>query len=159
MSISTEDQEYVIDSIRTMQLARDLGCRTLGDFRKHMALSGKDISHWPDFAKTGADKEHLTKAGEAMIYLATFQKARNEIVEKTIQKFTTHIPTHRCKTCGAFWRLVHKRDSGMPDSWNLRSSTAGRCCDNVPMGKQIVPLTVEDFLHWFNLGKFAELTE
>lgn len=159
VSISNEDRDYVIDSIRALQLARDLGCRTLGEFRDYMRRSGKDISHWPEFALNGGDKEHLTKAGEAMILLTTFEKAQKEIIAKSIEKFSNHVPTHRCKECGALWRLVNKRDSGMPDSWNLRSKEAGRCCDNAPMGKQITPLTTEDFLNWFNLGKFAGLAE
>lgn len=44
-------------------------------------------------------------------------------------------PTHHCTECGALWRQC---DDG---SWNLRSETAGPCCDNVPMGDQIKPLS------------------
>lgn len=53
------------------------------------------------------------------------------------------LPTHRCKVCGALWRYWPKRDTGHDDSWNLRSSTCGKCCDMAPMGDQIEPLTWE----------------
>ncbi len=43
-------------------------------------------------------------------------------------------PTHYCTECGALWRQC---DDG---SWNLRSETAGPCCDNAPMKDQIKPL-------------------
>lgn len=58
-------------------------------------------------------------------------------------------PTHRCKVCGALWRYWPKRDTGHDDSWNLRSTACGPCCDNAPMGEQIKPLTlgeVEEYL-------------
>jgi hypothetical protein len=49
------------------------------------------------------------------------------------------MPTHRCKICGAFWRLyADPLDAG--GSWSLRSPTCGKCCDNVSMGEQIVSL-------------------
>jgi hypothetical protein len=43
-------------------------------------------------------------------------------------------PTHYCKVCGALWRQCDDR------SWNLRSESAGPCCDNAEMGEQIAPL-------------------
>lgn len=45
-------------------------------------------------------------------------------------------PTHRCKTCGAFW-------VEFMDSWSLFSGSCGWCCDNVAMGDQIEKLTPE----------------
>lgn len=51
-------------------------------------------------------------------------------------------PTHRCKVCGALWRYWPKRDTGHDDSWNLRSTACGQCCDSAPMGEQIEPLTL-----------------
>lgn len=43
--------------------------------------------------------------------------------------------THRCTVCGAHW--IHHLDEG---SWSLHSETCGACCDNAPMGEQIVPI-------------------
>ena len=56
-------------------------------------------------------------------------------------------PTHRCTTCGAVWRFIPKRDfpGAYCDSWNLRSTVAGPCCDSAPMRDQIVPLTMGDY--------------
>lgn len=51
-------------------------------------------------------------------------------------------PTHRCKECGALWRYWPKRDTGHDDSWNLRSTACGQCCDTAPMGEQIEPMTL-----------------
>lgn len=46
--------------------------------------------------------------------------------------------THRCRVCGARWRL------GDRYGWNLRSKTCGPCCDNMVMGDQIEPLPKRD---------------
>lgn len=63
------------------------------------------------------------------------------------------VPSHRCKTCGALWRFYRAGEGGLPvDSWNLRSAEAGPCCDNVPMGDQIEPLTVELLAQVTNLA-------
>ncbi len=43
------------------------------------------------------------------------------------------LPTHRCKICGAYWRL-------WSNSWSVLSMDFGKCCDNVAMGDQIVKL-------------------
>ena len=43
-------------------------------------------------------------------------------------------PSHYCTVCGAMWKKYE-------DSWNLRSKECGPCCDNAPMGEQIVPMT------------------
>ena len=55
-------------------------------------------------------------------------------------------PTHRCTVCGAVWRFVPQRDfpRSAGNTWNLRSSVAGPCCDSAPMRDQIVPLTMGD---------------
>jgi hypothetical protein len=55
--------------------------------------------------------------------------------------------THRCKVCGALWRLCKGEPDkyrDLPadyplshDSWSLVSPTCGKCCDNVAMGDQI----------------------
>lgn len=43
-------------------------------------------------------------------------------------------PTHYCKECRALWRK-------WPDgSWSLVTMSCGKCCDNAPMGEQIVSL-------------------
>lgn len=63
------------------------------------------------------------------------------------------VPSHRCKACGALWRFYRAGEGGLPvDSWNLRSAEAGPCCDNVPMGDQIEPLTVELLAQVTNLA-------
>lgn len=54
------------------------------------------------------------------------------------------VPTHHCTVCGAMWRRL---DDG---SWNLRSESAGHCCNNVPMVEQIEPLTLGDLAMWLN---------
>ena len=84
-TIDNAPDEQVIDSVRPLLLAKDLGAKTLGDFRQHMRLSGHSIDHWPEFARTGADTEHLTKAGLAMLLLAEFDRARATLVGQSPQ--------------------------------------------------------------------------
>lgn len=50
--------------------------------------------------------------------------------------------THRCKICGALWRLWQPGEAKAGDdgSWSLISPTCGKCCDNVAMGDQIEAL-------------------
>jgi len=52
------------------------------------------------------------------------------------------MPTHKCKICGAYWRLWLKEEVpySETDSWSLISSSCGTCCDNVPMRRQIEPV-------------------
>lgn len=59
-------------------------------------------------------------------------------------------PTHRCKVCGALWRFWRKEETpfAQSDSWNLRSTACGPCCDTAPMGEQIEPLTVHHLEQW-----------
>lgn len=59
---------------------------------------------------------------------------------------TEPAPTHRCTVCGAVWRYIPERDlpGANGDTWNLRSTVAGPCCDSAPMRDQIVPLTMVD---------------
>lgn len=59
-------------------------------------------------------------------------------------------PTHRCKICGALWRLNAADPVNFPPphpfangSWTLVSISCGKCCDNVEMGTQIEPLASE----------------
>jgi hypothetical protein len=48
------------------------------------------------------------------------------------------IATHYCRDCGALWRELPP-DRAFPDgSWTLVSNACGKCCDNAPMGSQIV---------------------
>ena len=59
-------------------------------------------------------------------------------------------PTHRCKVCGALWRLWTREEneasglakmSGFEDgSWSLIGEKCGECCDNVAMEDQIEEL-------------------
>lgn len=48
-------------------------------------------------------------------------------------------PTHRCKVCGALWKLWEPGEASPGDegSWSLVSARCGKCCDNVAMGDQI----------------------
>jgi hypothetical protein len=48
--------------------------------------------------------------------------------------------THRCKVCGALWRLNDPTEVQPEGSWSLASEACGRCCDNVAMGDQIEPI-------------------
>ncbi len=49
-------------------------------------------------------------------------------------------PTHRCKVCGATWRLNPEK----PESWTLMGATpSGQCCNNVEMRDQIEPLQTQ----------------
>lgn len=41
---------------------------------------------------------------------------------------------YKCKVCGAHW---YKHQD---NTWQLCSPSAGPCCDNVPMGDQMVEL-------------------
>ncbi len=43
--------------------------------------------------------------------------------------------THQCTICGALWRECDDF------SWTLCSTRCGSCCDNVPMGSQIVSIS------------------
>jgi hypothetical protein len=63
------------------------------------------------------------------------------------------IPTHRCKICGALWKLWQTGEagpgqniSGVPGrgsgGWTLVSSTCEKCCDNQVMGQQIDQISV-----------------
>lgn len=61
------------------------------------------------------------------------------------------VPTHQCSVCGALWRQWGD------DSWNLRSAKAGPCCDNVPMGLQIWPLTVGQLLELVDAQRIKHL--
>lgn len=56
------------------------------------------------------------------------------------------VPSHKCTVCGALWRYWPLRDTirSEQDTWSLRSPTCGHCCDNAPMGEQIVPATMAD---------------
>jgi len=55
-------------------------------------------------------------------------------------------PSHKCKICGAYWRLWLKEEVPYSenDSWSLLSTSCGSCCDNVPMRGQIEPLKLGD---------------
>lgn len=48
-------------------------------------------------------------------------------------------PKHRCKECGAFWRLNDPTDVQPDGSWSLwdAEQKPGQCCDNEAMGSQI----------------------
>lgn len=81
-SSNTED-EKVIDSVRPLLLAKDLGAKTYGEYRNHMRRSGVSIDHWPEFARTSTDDTHVTKAGLAILLLTEFDKARTEALEHT----------------------------------------------------------------------------
>lgn len=49
-------------------------------------------------------------------------------------------PTHKCIHCAAVWRSLGGAEA--PEGgWSLSSSRCGPCCDNAPMGDQIVKLT------------------
>lgn len=61
------------------------------------------------------------------------------------------LPTHKCKVCGALWRLFQPHEMPGADgfTWSLRSNACGQCCDSAVMGEQIVPTTwkdAEDFI-------------
>lgn len=47
------------------------------------------------------------------------------------------LATHRCKLCGASWRLNPPTKVQPEGSWSLVSKSCGKCCDNVAMGEQI----------------------
>lgn len=58
------------------------------------------------------------------------------------------LPTHKCRVCGALWRVQLPMDTLEPDeTWSLCSKTCGKCCDNVTMGEQIVPAESTDVLN------------
>lgn len=49
---------------------------------------------------------------------------------------------HRCTVCGCFWRLNPPSAVQPEGSWSLwdAQQKPGECCDNAPMGSQIVPV-------------------
>lgn len=59
-------------------------------------------------------------------------------------------PTHRCRVCGARWRLNPPSKVQPDGSWSLVGETCGKCCDNEPMGEQIerLPNTQRERVHW-----------
>ena len=63
--------------------------------------------------------------------------------------------THICAICGALWRQFPDNSEGVPEgSWSLRSRKCGRCCDNAPMGMQIIPLSeVDAFADEVEIGR------
>lgn len=52
-------------------------------------------------------------------------------------------PTHRCRICGALWRLWEPGEAlpGDSGSWSFLPDGGpekpGKCCDNAEMGEQI----------------------
>lgn len=58
---------------------------------------------------------------------------------------TQLFPTHRCRVCGAFWKIhLHTDSLEESDRWQLMSPACHKCCDNAFMGEQILPIMVED---------------
>lgn len=73
-----------------------------------------------------------------------------EFAESLSARITSNVATHRCKVCGALWRLNPGQPSKYPPThpfhdgtWTLVSATCGKCCDNVPMGEQIERLALD----------------
>ena len=73
---------------------------------------------------------------------------KRQQVDTTLQP--DRAPTHRCTVCGAFWIR-------WKDSWSLCSKQCGKCCDNVAMGDQIVPLIISDI--YAPAAEITRLTE
>ena len=57
-------------------------------------------------------------------------------------------PTHKCRVCGALWRVNLQRDTAEDEYWNLCSESCHPCCDNAAIGEQLVPMTVDDLEAW-----------
>jgi hypothetical protein len=65
-------------------------------------------------------------------------------------------PTHRCRTCGAQWRLNPADPVTYPPphpfalpTWTCPTlETMRECCDNAPMGDQIEPLAWDVGVEW-----------
>ena len=59
------------------------------------------------------------------------------------------IPTHRCPTCGAFWKFRRKEETGFAgDTWQLIGTIpCGPCCDNTSMDN-VAPVNVDDILRY-----------
>lgn len=51
--------------------------------------------------------------------------------------------THYCNQCGALWLLYGPMQGAPEGGWSLVSRACGPCCDNAPMGAQIVPIRIE----------------
>lgn len=69
-----------------------------------------------------------------------------------------YMPSHKCVVCGAMWRYWRAGDlaSIKEDSWSLQSNTCGQCCDNVPMGEQIMPIKRKDAMEWLQAWAAVE---
>lgn len=59
--------------------------------------------------------------------------------EKAEESEREAMATHKCRECGAKWRLYN---DGKKDWWILASKNCGKCCDNAPMVAQIEPIGV-----------------
>lgn len=57
----------------------------------------------------------------------------------------TDYTRHRCKVCGCIWRLYGPTEVQPDGSWSLLDGQhkPGPCCNNVAMGEQIEPYTME----------------
>lgn len=63
------------------------------------------------------------------------------------------VATHKCVHCGALWRFDRPEDSILKEgSWHWKGGplNAQPCCDNVEMGKQIIPATFRDIENYIN---------
>jgi hypothetical protein len=109
-----------------------------------MPMSGESVDVQAlavEAAKEAQDWDSLNDQARAItrVFAPPFRAMQEEI-----ERLKPQTATHRCKECGALWRLwaageVHPDDDG---SWMLISPSCGKCCDNVAMGDQIQPLGV-----------------
>jgi hypothetical protein len=65
------------------------------------------------------------------------------------------VATHKCKVCGALWRLHLPSDTNPWSSWQLVSEKCGACCDNADMGDQIEQLDRRSAWTWAWLAWLA----
>jgi hypothetical protein len=80
-------------------------------------------------------REMLREHVDILRMLASMNVLSAPVIDTTLA--SDRAPTHRCKACGAYWME-------WSTNWSLVSRQCGQCCDNVPMGDQILPLVMSD---------------
>jgi len=69
-----------------------------------------------------------------------------DMIRKITSNERTIAPTHKCVICGALWRCWGDGADTYGDSWSLVSDDCESCCDNSPMERQIVPVTISEIV-------------
>lgn len=128
--------------------------RGVGDqlrlFELAVAVREANRNHRAARAIAGAARQASNAAADAHNRAERDVEAKGDLLRAALKDLQDHLmqtpaveptpaATHRCKICGALWRLI-PADVNWKATWSLVSKTAGKCCDNVAMGDQIEEL-------------------